>query len=135
MLQLQPHQQKLVDKNTAVLVLTFEELWRAKQYVEEVSLPWPLLVDGNRQMYRAYGMGRGRVRDVMGWSSWGAYLRLITQGRSLRRPTADVYQLGGDVLIDPIGNIRKVHVAERPVDRPPVETVMQWIDEVNAEAS
>ena len=42
-------------------------------------------------------------------------------------PAGDVYQLGGDVLIDSSGSIRLHHVTRIPVDRPEVESILEIV--------
>jgi hypothetical protein len=107
-----------------VLVVTFEPEAAARAYLAETALPWPLLVDASRGLYRAYAMGRGRVRDVWSWATIRTYLRLLRQGARLRPPAADPYQLGGDVLIDPAGRVRLHHVGTGPADRPSVASLL-----------
>jgi len=113
------HERPLIDElGLSVLVVTFEEPWLAKLYAEEVQLPWPLLLDPERDLYRRYGMERASLATVMGPSSWWGYSKLLLRGRKLKAPTGDVRQLGGDVLIDPGGMIRLHHVTQTPIDRP-----------------
>jgi hypothetical protein len=108
-----------------VVVVTFEEPWRAAAYVEQSRLPWPLLLDEERKLFHAYGMGRGRTLDVMGWDACIMSLGLLLRGRRLRWPTGDVFQLGGDVLIDPDGRVRLHHVGRGPADRPAISDIVE----------
>ena len=48
-------------------------------------------------------------------------------------PTDDVYQLGGDVLIDPEGTIRLHHVSRIPIDRPSVESLLEVVRRQSAD--
>lgn len=107
-----------------VVVVTFETRERAGEYAREASLGWPVLIDRQRVLYRAYGMGRGRWSAIWGPASWWAYARLIARGRRLRRPTGDVQQLGGDVLVDPVGRVALHHVGKGPADRPAVSLLI-----------
>jgi hypothetical protein len=119
---------ELERRELAVVVVTFEQAWRARAYVEQTGLPWPLLLDPERCLFRAYGMERGTTREVIGWASCKAYLGLLLRGRRLRRPTDDVYQLGGDVLVDPQGIVRLHHVGRGPADRPTVWQLLAAVD-------
>ncbi len=108
-----------------VLVVTFEPPWAARAYVEETGTRWPVLCDEARMVYQAYGMDRARWRHLLGPSALFAYAREIARGRLPRWPTADSRQQGGNVLIDPAGIVRLVHVGAGPGHRPPVERLLE----------
>ena len=108
-----------------VLVVTFESRSAARGYVAETGMRWPLLSDESRALYRAYGMGRARWRHLLGPSALLAYAREVARGRVPRWPSADPVQQGGDVLIDPAGIVRWVHVGAGPGHRPPVERLLE----------
>jgi hypothetical protein len=58
---------------------------------------------------------------------WPAYIKLLLRGRKLHLPSADIHQLGGDVLIDPAGIVRWRHVSSDPADRPSVESILEIV--------
>ncbi len=126
-MQLQQHQAELDELKVSVVVVTFELDPVAESYVRETGLPWPLLIDGDRKLYRAYGMDRGSTWSIFGPASWWAYLKLLFRGRKLKKSTGDVHQLGGDVLIDPTGVVRLHHVGSGPADRPSVQRLLDAI--------
>lgn len=97
-----------------------------------MRLPWPLLVDESRQLATHYGMHRGRAWDLYGPSAIVIYLKLMLRGRWPKRPTNDVRQLGGDVLIDGDGKILLHHVGAGPADRPAVEEILARLSHKNA---
>lgn len=107
--------------------MTFENLELAKHYVESTNLIWPLLLDTERKLYRAYEMERGGFWSIFGPASWWGYLKLLFRGRKIKKPTDDVRQLGGDVLIDPEGEVRLHFVSKKPVDRPLISTILDLI--------
>ena len=115
-------------RNLRVVAVTFETESAASAYVRDTGLDWPLLVDQERSLYRAYGMGQGRRRDILGLASWKAYAKLMVRGRRIHRPTGDTRQLGGDVLIDPQGVVRLHHVGSGPADRPSVAQLLAVVD-------
>ena len=109
------------DLDVHVLVITFQGGPLVEAYARETQLPWPILIDGSRRLYRAYGMEHGRWRNLIGPAAIGAYARLMLRGRLPRSPQgADVKQLGGDVIIDPNGIVRYHHIGSGPADRPDV---------------
>jgi hypothetical protein len=121
---LRRHEDEIERLALRVVVVTFEASPHAAAYVRETGLRWPLLIDVGRTLYRAYGMGRARWTAVWGPATWWAYARLIVRGRRPGRPTGDVHQLGGDVLVDPRGRVALHHVGTGPADRPAISTVL-----------
>jgi hypothetical protein len=124
---LRRHEEDIAALGLRIVVVTFESRERAEAYVQEADLGWPLLVDQQRVLYRAYGMGRGRWTAIWGPATWWKYAQLVARGRRPRRPTDDVHQLGGDVLVDPMGRIALHHVGKGPADRPGVEAILARI--------
>lgn len=109
-------------------VVTFENDFFARQYVAETGLDWPLLIDAGRELYQGYGMLKASWWDVWGVATWLAYLKELRQGRLPKKPTShDVYQRGGDVLIDPAGIVRLQHVGKGPADRPSIARILMEI--------
>jgi hypothetical protein len=122
--QLRQREEALVEENVAVVVVTFQSGFMERAYVEETGLTWPLLVDETREIYRAYGMERGRYWDIFGPRSMWEYAKLLGRGRRLKAPSGDPRQLGGDVLVDPNGIVRLHHVGSGPADRPSVDSLL-----------
>ncbi len=121
------HEDEIERLNLRVVVVTFEARPHAEAYVRETGLRWPLLIDAGRALYRAYGMERGRWTAIWGPASWWAYARLIVRGRRPGRPTGDVHQLGGDVLVDPRGRVALHYVGTGPADRPAIATLLEAV--------
>ena len=124
MLQLQQARDELARLEIQPLVVTFEGPEEAREYLDETGLIWPLLVDTDRRLYRAYDMYKARLRHLWGLATVRAYGREALRGRFPRIPRADTAQLGGNVLIDPAGVVRLHHVGSGPADRPTVGTVL-----------
>lgn len=108
-------------------VISFEAGFLARAYIEETGLEWPLLVDENREIYRAYGMLDAGFWDIWGPFTWVAYFKEILHGHPPKKSSGDIRQRGGDVLIDPQGIVRLHHVGIGPADRPEIETILQVI--------
>ena len=124
MLQLQQAREELDRLGVQTLVVTFEGREAAREYLEEIRMFWPLLVDTERRLYRAYDMHAARLRHLWGVATMRAYGREALRGRFPRIPRADTAQQGGNVLIDPAGVVRLHHVGRGPADRPTVASVL-----------
>jgi hypothetical protein len=62
------------------------------------------------------------------------YLKLAREGRTRTNyGKEDIYQGGGDFLLDRAGNILFAHRSEDPADRPPVEKLLEVIDRNSAQ--
>jgi len=126
-MQLRDHEADFSKRNVKFAVITFENEHSARSYVEETFLSWPLLIDANRETYRNYGMYSASFWDIWGPKTWWVYLKEILKGQKLRKSTSDIFQRGGDVLIDPTGIVRLHHIGKGPADRPAVEMILHRI--------
>jgi hypothetical protein len=131
---LRRHEEQVERLGLEIVVVTFEARERAEAYVGETGLRWPLLIDPRRVLYGAYGMGRGRSSAIWGPATWWAYIRLIGRGHRLRRPSGDIHQLGGDVLVDPAGRVALHHAGKGPADRPTVAALLDRVRQGQREA-
>jgi hypothetical protein len=86
-------------------------------------------LDEDRTLYGYFGMHQAGFLDLWGLKSLWIYLRLIGKGRKMRRSTGDVYQRGGDVLLDPEAIVRFHRVADGPADRPDPETLLRIVED------
>lgn len=111
-----------------VAVVTFEQDFFARSYAENTNLRWPLLLDEERSLYRAYGMLNAGLLDLWGPATWWAYFKEMRRGRLPKKPTGDVNQRGGDVLVDPGGIIRLHHIGKGPADRPDPADILRDIE-------
>ena len=127
MSQLRQHENELEELDVRVAVVTFQGGFLVNAYVRETELRWPILLDESLELYRSYGMERGRWQDIWGPATWWTYLKLLLRGRRLQTSDADVNQLGGDVLIDPDGVVRLHHVGKGPADRPAVDSLLDVV--------
>lgn len=114
--------------NVNVVVVTFENDFLARCYVEDTALVWPILIDTTREVYKGYGMLAASFWDVWGLKTWRVYFKEMLKGNTPKKSDGDVYQRGGDVLVDPEGIVRLHHIGEGPADRPSVEHILKVIN-------
>jgi hypothetical protein len=124
---LRDREEEFRGRKVRIVVVTFENDFLARVYVEETGLSWPLLVDDTRETYRAYGMLSASFWDIWGPKTWWVYLKEILKGQRLKKSEGDISQRGGDVLIDPAGIVALHHVGAGPADRPAVESILKRI--------
>jgi hypothetical protein len=124
---LRDHQEEFRRRNVRIVVVTFEADFLARRYVEDTSATWPLLVDDTRETYRAYGMLSASFLDIWSLKTFWAYSREIFKGKRFRKSEGDIYQRGGDVLIDPNRIVSLHHIGAGPADRPTVASLLRRI--------
>jgi peroxiredoxin len=81
--------------------------------------------DPARAAYAALGFERASFARV--WlhpAVWRRYAALIARGRRPHPPGQDVYQLGGDAILDAGGRLRWVYASAGPEDRPTVDELL-----------
>jgi AhpC/TSA antioxidant enzyme len=117
---------ELAGLRTQVLLIAFgEEAW-ARAWLQANDVPFPLLLDADRHVYRAYGLHWSRLRTWSPRMIW-YYIRRLAAGARLQPTQGDPYQLGGDFLVDARGIVRLAHRSADPSDRPSVERILQTL--------
>lgn len=112
---------------TIVAAVTFAQQADLAPHRAHLDLPFPLLADPERTLYRRFGLGRGSLRDIWGIGTLRLYGQLIRRGRRLQRPTQDTRQLGGDFVIGPSGRLAAGFWPASPDDRPTVDQLIEAV--------
>ena len=120
-------EKELESLSVHVKVVTFDGDFMARSYAQDTNLNWPLLLDTNRELYRAYQMERGSWWSISNPLAIFRYVTLILRGWFPGQPGRDLRQMGGDVVVDPAGIIRLHHVSCQPHDRPSIETLLTLV--------
>lgn len=100
-------QKKIESLGAKVLVVAYDEpsLLSAKM-LHDVALPFPLLLDRTRETYARWGMGRtGLTGAMLSPSLNWRYLKLLVKGERFLGFAPDMFQLGGDFLVDKQGTL------------------------------
>jgi peroxiredoxin len=112
-------------------VVSFAEPAKLFQYQEYHNWPFAILADPNRVAYKAFALKRLSRLSVFSPATLWQYLQLLRKGQRLRHyGDEDIYQGGGDFLIDREGNILFAHRSQDPADRPPLEKLLKAIDRI-----
>ena len=111
----------------AVLAVAYDEpsLLAAKA-LHHLELPFPLAIDRDRRAYAAWGLGRTNLFGAMLSPSlnW-RYLRLLLAGERFLGFAPDMFQLGGDFVVDPAGRIAFAHRMKNNGDRAAVADLLE----------
>ncbi len=114
--------------DTTVAVVTFTDPSRIATYRDHLDLPFAVVTDPDRSLYRAVGAERGTIRQIWSPGTIRAYVRLLRDGRRLRRPTEDIHQLGADLVADRSGRIIYLSLPSTPDARPPIDELIRAAD-------
>lgn len=101
------------------LLISFGPRYWAETWREQMQVPFPLLLDLERQVYRTYGLQR---------SIWGSFGLRATWYylRHLKLPNikGNPIQMGGDFIVDAQGYLCYVHRSRDAADRPAVQDLL-----------
>ena len=90
----------------------------------DTGTPFPCLVDADRRLYRALGLGRAGLSTVLDPATYANYWRAWRRGARQGDVTGDPRQLSGVAILDADGRLRWRHVARTIGDYPPLSTVL-----------
>ena len=93
------------------------------------SVPFVILADPTRTAYDAFALKRLSWFKVFSPATVKLYWRLRREG--MRRENCgrdDIYQGGGDFLIDRDGNLLFAHRSRGPADRPAATKLLEILD-------
>ncbi len=116
-------------RGVAIVVVSFTEPAKLMHYQEFHHWPFTLLADPERTAYRALALKRLSWLRVFSPATLKLYVKLFREG--MKREDygkEDIYQSGGDFLVDREGNILFAYRSQDPADRPPVAELLRAID-------
>jgi peroxiredoxin len=114
--------------DATLAVVTFADPERLAAYRQHLDLPFAIVSDVDRRLYRLLGAERGSNRQVWSLGTLRMYVRLLRQGRRLQRATEDVHQLGADAVVGRDGRLRYLSLPSSPDARPPVSDLIAALD-------
>lgn len=118
-------------RGVKVAVISFAEPSKLVRYQEHHRWPFIMLADPERQVYQAFALKRLSWFQVFSPAALKLYLKLLRGGMKLERYAGeDIYQSGGDFLIDRDGNILLAHRSQDPADRPALVQLLDAIDDI-----
>ena len=88
---------------------------RTRQLCDSHQIPFRCLADPDRTAYRAFGLERGSVAQIMGPDVVLKTIGSLFRG-NFGPPGGDIFQLGGTIVIGRDGLIKLAHAARDPSD-------------------
>uniref|UniRef100_A0A3B3ZIT1 Uncharacterized protein n=1 Tax=Periophthalmus magnuspinnatus TaxID=409849 RepID=A0A3B3ZIT1_9GOBI len=107
----------------------------AQIWLEQTGCKFPMLLDQQRNLYRTFGLVSSyskvmRFGCLLTYSEYGAVDRDFPEMPP--RLLEDLYQMGGDFLIDEAGKVILHHPCKTPLDRPSVEDILKAADSTSS---
>lgn len=119
-------QEEIDNLGAAVLLIAYDEpsLLEAK-ILRDLAIPYPLLLDRSKETYAKWGMGRtGLTGAMLSPSLNWRYLKLLLRGERFLGFAPDMFQLGGDFVVDEKGDVAFGYRMKNNGDRAPTSTLI-----------
>ena len=118
-------------RGVAIAVVSFAQPVQLAQYQQRHRWPFIMLADPERQAYNAFALKRLSWFQVFSPAALKLYWKLLRGGmRQEAYRGDDIYQAGGDFLLDREGNILFAQRSQNPADRPAPEQLLMVIDRI-----
>ena len=111
-------------RGTDVVAIGMGRVDMAAHFAETRSIPFRLLVDHDRESYRALGLKVGSWMDAAGPKVWVRGVKGVLAGHPSSLPKQDPKQMGGVMVIGRGGDVLYLHRTEESSDNPPIDDVL-----------
>ena len=102
--QLREHENSFREKGARLAAIGLGDQHYARLFRAETGITFPLLVDTQREAYRAAGLGSGSLLHILRSDNKAARKRAHAAGHKQARLGKDPFQLGGSFVFGP-GNM------------------------------
>jgi hypothetical protein len=121
---------------TEVLLVAYDQLSLLNaKLLTYLAVPYQLLLDHSKQIYRDWGMGRTDIwHSMLSPTLTWRYIKLLFQGERFLGLAPDMYQLGGDFVVSPGGEIAFARRMAHNDDRAPVSVLLEELRKVSSPA-
>jgi peroxiredoxin len=116
-------------RSVVIAAVSFAEPAVLSEYQKLHQWPFLILADPKRTAYEEFALKRLSLFHVFSAATLKLYLKLFRQGMAREDwGKEDIYQAGGDFLLDRAGNILFAHRSQDPADRPSAERLLREVD-------
>jgi len=127
------HKSEFDRRGISVVVVSFAEPAKLVHYQEHRRWPFTILADPERVAYHAFTLGRLAWYRVFSPATLKLYWNLRRKGMKQDAYVGDdIFQAGGDFLLDRSGKILYAHRSKDPADRPSVAVLLREIGRVRS---
>jgi len=127
---------EFAERGVSVVIVSFAEPANLAQYQQYHRWPFTILADPELAAYDEFALKRLSWLHVFSFSTLKTYWQLLRQG--IRRQDfgkEDIYQGGGDFLLNRDGHLLFAHRSQDPADRPPAKKLLEVVDRLTPRSS
>lgn len=123
-MQLHEARERIAEAGFQVVLVGLGQQEHAEKFRQEFAPSFPIVCDPEKQLYSAYGLGRGSMAEMAGPGVLLKGLRAMIEGHVPGIPSGDVMQMPGVFMIDTMGAIRYAYYSKDASDHPSVESLL-----------
>ncbi|CDQ59637.1 unnamed protein product [Oncorhynchus mykiss] len=125
---LEAHKIALDACSVQVVVVSFGCREGALHWLAETGCQYDMVLDPHRKVYSAFGL-RASLKKVLNFNNMLLYAEYVVANlefpKGLPSIEDDMFQLGGDFVLDDQGRVLFSHCCDSPIDRPAVEDILK----------
>ncbi|NBR05385.1 MAG: hypothetical protein EBT92_06405 [Planctomycetes bacterium] len=126
--------QSFKDIKATVVAVTFSTPSEALKLSQELKLPFPLVSDPQKEVYKVFELGSAKLKDFLSLNVLWKFLGRIFTGwfPSLGYSKDDLFQLGGDFVVNAKGEVVYEFKSSSPADRPGIPFLLEQLQNAKA---
>ncbi|KAL4649146.1 hypothetical protein GN956_G7075 [Arapaima gigas] len=125
--ELESNQGLLDAQSVRILIVSYGSLEGARYWLQDTGCKYDMVLDSERKVYRTFGMGSSytkvlKFKNILRYAEFPVSNKPIP--RADPRLVEDMYQLGGNFILDDTGRVIYSHRCSSPLDRPPTTQIL-----------
>ena len=126
-MEVQNNREKFNVLGVQIKIISFARPESLTEYQKHFQWKFDIYSDPERKLYHSFGMKQISALNVFHPRTLLKYAQYALEGKKIEKTKEDIYQIGGDVLLDANGKVRYRFCSQRPDDRPSIETLLTEI--------
>jgi peroxiredoxin len=104
----------------------------AEEFKAKILSPHRFVCDPGARLYEAFGLGRGKIGEMLNLRTLAQGAAATFQGHGMGRPVGDPWRMPGVFVIDRGGRIAWSHRSRDASDNPPVAAVVAALEKARS---
>jgi peroxiredoxin len=115
-------------KNWNITLCSMASPEEAEEFRQKLSSPHPFICDPDQELYQAFGLKRGKAKQMFNPRVFMRGFGATFQGHLVGKPIGDPWQMPGVFLIEPDGTIAWHYRSVDASDNAPPELIKQHLE-------